>query len=77
MAGALSERYKNPIFFYTLASLVGASRIARNMHYLSDVVMGAYTGYMISKISFGKMPLPGIYMYSKDLKKDIKLIYIW
>lgn len=75
MAGIFSEKYGHPLFFYLLSSLVGLSRIARNMHYFSDVIMGAYSGYVISKLFFGKVPHPRVYISSLYFKKEVRVIY--
>ena len=50
LASSLSDRYGYPFVFYGMALLVGLSRIAKNMHHLSDVVVGAYSGYYIDKL---------------------------
>lgn len=53
----LSEEYKDelpwmPYFAYTMASSVGALRIANNRHYLSDVLFGAGLGILCMKASY-------------------------
>lgn len=56
-ATLLSEEYKArfpwmPYAAYTLASGVGALRIANNRHYLSDVLIGAGIGILSQKIAY-------------------------
>ena len=41
------------IYFWTIAVLVALSRIYLNVHYLSDIIAGAFLGYLIGKISLG------------------------
>jgi membrane-associated phospholipid phosphatase len=52
-AAVISEKYKDhtlvPIVCYSLATLVGLSRITESRHWLSDVFMGAVLGYTIGK----------------------------
>ncbi len=53
----LSEEYKDELpwmsyFAYTMASSVGALRIANNRHYLSDVLFGAGLGILCMKASY-------------------------
>lgn len=68
----LSEEYKHrfpwmPYAAYTLASGVGAMRIANNRHYLSDVLIGAGIGILSQKLAYWthqyrwkrKHPIPG------------------
>lgn len=74
LAGVMTEKYGKPAFFYTLSCLVGAARIKKGMHYFSDVVMGAITGYFISKLSLNKKPVPQIYIYTS--KKDVRFLYL-
>ena len=49
---AVAERHygwKVGVPAYTLASVVGASRIQQDKHYLSDVVGGATLGYIVGR----------------------------
>ncbi len=53
----LSEEYKDelpwmPYFAYSIATSVGALRIANNRHYLSDVLFGAGLGILCMKASY-------------------------
>ncbi len=74
MAGLMSERYGYSGIFYTLAGFVGVARIAKGMHYFSDVVLGGFTGYFLSKLVLRKKPCPKIYIYS--LTKEIRILYL-
>src|SRR5262245_13004402 len=51
VATVVSHHYglKSSIAAYTLAGLVGVSRIDARKHYLSDVVAGATTGYIVAR----------------------------
>jgi membrane-associated phospholipid phosphatase len=55
VATIIARRYGNhkwvPYAAYGLASLVGFSRLTLNVHYLSDVFMGAAMGYSISRFT--------------------------
>ena len=41
---------RGKIFFWSIAVLVGLSRIYLQVHYLSDVVAGAFIGYIIGSV---------------------------
>lgn len=49
LATVLGERYRMKGFFYTIATLVGYSRVALGKHYPSDVLAGAIIGYLAGK----------------------------
>jgi len=50
LATVLGERYrKMKGFFYTVATLIGLSRVALRRHYPSDVLVGALIGYFAGK----------------------------
>ncbi len=53
IATVIATRYKNikvvPIITYTLASLVGISRLTEHEHWASDVFVGAVFGYLCGK----------------------------
>jgi len=55
VASVVSRRYGNhrwvPYVAYSLASLVGFSRLPLNVHFLSDVAMGGALGYSISRFT--------------------------
>jgi len=55
VATVVARRYANhrwvPYAAYGLASLVGFPRLAINVHFLSDVVMGGAIGYSISRFT--------------------------
>jgi membrane-associated phospholipid phosphatase len=55
VATIVARRYGNhrwvPYVAYGLASLVGFSRLTLNVHFLSDVFMGAAMGYSISRFT--------------------------
>lgn len=46
--------WKAAIISYPLAVLVGASRMADDMHWLSDVVAGAFLGVMIGRATYSE-----------------------
>ena len=52
-ATVIAEMYKDktlvPILCYSLATLVGLSRVTEDQHWLSDVLIGAVLGYAIGK----------------------------
>jgi membrane-associated phospholipid phosphatase len=52
-ATVISEMYKDtvfvPVLCYSLATLVGFSRITEDTHWISDVFLGAVLGYAIGK----------------------------
>lgn len=53
IATVFAERYKNikaiPILSYSLASLVGISRLTEHAHWASDVFVGGLIGYLCGK----------------------------
>ncbi len=66
LASSFTEEYGHPVLFYGLAVLVGVARIASDMHYLSDVIFGAYSGYYISKIVFSKPFYPRLFIVKSE-----------
>jgi membrane-associated phospholipid phosphatase len=52
-ATVFASEYRNkpaiPIIAYTVASLIGASRVTENAHWTTDVVVGAALGYLTGK----------------------------
>ena len=53
MATVIARQYRDkpmiPIISYSLATLVGVSRMAENKHWASDVLIGAILGYSIGR----------------------------
>lgn len=53
MATVFSEQYKNvkavPIVMYSLAGVVGVTRLIEHEHWASDVLLGAVVGYLCGK----------------------------
>jgi membrane-associated phospholipid phosphatase len=52
-----------PAASYTMASLIGVSRIAAHEHWASDVFVGAVVGYTVGKL-----------VYKLNRSKKIKLV---
>jgi membrane-associated phospholipid phosphatase len=54
LATVIAENYKNhlwvPLTCYSLATMVGLSRLTEDDHWLSDVFVGALVGYAIGKM---------------------------
>lgn len=54
VATVFATEYKDkpwvPIISYTTASLIGASRITENKHWITDVMVGAALGYVTGKL---------------------------
>jgi len=67
MATVIASTYANhkwvPPIAYTMASLVGVSRIAAHDHWASDVFIGAVVGYSVGKL-----------VYKLNRSKKIKLV---
>ncbi len=74
LASSLSEKYGYPYVFYTLAGLVGLARIVKNMHYLSDVVVGAYSGYCVDKIIEGEKRHFKLFI-TRNTPYEVRLFY--
>lgn len=55
MATVIAKRYNNtkivPVISYTLATLVGLSRITEDAHWLSDCIVGGALGYGIGSLT--------------------------
>ncbi|MDR0798599.1 MAG: phosphatase PAP2 family protein [Dysgonamonadaceae bacterium] len=56
---------------YTMASLIGASRIFNNRHWLSDIVAGAGVGILSTKIVYWTYPYLQK-LWNKDSKKPLR-----
>lgn len=74
LASSLAEKYGYPVVFYTLALFVGIARVARGMHYLSDVVIGAYSGYCVSKLVSGERTNIRLFV-GRVFPKEIRVYY--
>ncbi len=70
----LHEEYKDKSLWvsvsgYTVATLIGASRVYNNRHWVSDVVTGAGIGILSTKIVYWTYP----YLQKSFCKKDKKM----
>jgi len=70
LATVMGERYQKKLLAYTLATLVGLSRIYFNKHYPSDVLVGALIGYLSGKEILAekekKTFSPKLFLWKKD-----------
>jgi len=70
LATVMGERYQKKLLAYTLATLIGLSRIYFNKHYLSDVLVGALIGYFCGKEILAekgkRVSSPKIFLGEKD-----------
>lgn len=54
LAHLLGSKFGKKPVFYTLAGLVGISRVYLGVHYLSDVIVGGFLGVLVGKLAMSR-----------------------
>ena len=80
-ATVFAVEYKNqpviPIVAYSIATLVGISRITENKHWASDVLVGAALGYVTGKrVSFNYHRLARIKNQQKNKNRSLSFTFL-
>ena len=72
-----SETKAVPILAYTLAGLVGITRMTEHTHWASDVFVGAWAGYLCAKqvVNHHRKLVAGDRLYSSRKKKNYDIFF--